>query len=158
MRNIVLTRIDDRLIHGQVVTAWVKQTDANHILVVDEGLTKDVFMQKVLRSAAPAGINVQVMGQAEAGAYLIQEADASEKLMILVKAPEALEALLDAGVSLPVIVLGGMGSKTGRKKFNRNVSASPEEVECLKRLEEKGSHVQFQLVPDEKPTPLSKLI
>lgn len=158
MRNIVLTRIDDRLIHGQVVTAWVKQTNANHILIVDDPLTKDAFMQKVLRSAAPSGITVKVMGAADAAAYLLEEGSAGEKVMILVKAPDVLEALIDSGVTLPVIILGGMGSKTGRTKFNRNVSASPEEVDCLKRLGEKGCTVQFQLVPDEKPVPLSKML
>lgn len=158
MRNIVLTRIDDRLIHGQVVTAWVKQTNANLIIIVDEPLTRDVFMQKVLRSAAPAGITVKVLSPGDAAAYLLEDALPGEKVMLLVKVPQALEALIDAGVRLVVVVLGGMGGKTGRMKLSKNVSASPEEVECLKRLEEKGSVVQFQLVPDEKPVPLAKLL
>ncbi len=157
MKNIVLTRIDDRLIHGQVVTAWVKQTNANRILIVDDPLTKDAFMQRVLRSAAPAGITVSVMTCEDGAAFLKEEPEANEKVMILVKGPQVLENLLDAGVSLPVIVLGGMGAKAGRRKFNRNVSASEEEIACMKRLEEKGSVVQFQLVPDEKPVGLSKL-
>lgn len=157
MRNIVLTRIDDRLIHGQVVTAWVKHTDANRILIVDDPLTKDTFMQRILRSAAPAGITVEVKGVAEAAEFLKEEAEQDEKLMILVKGPQSLESLIDAGVKLPLIILGGMGAKAGRKKFNRNVSASEEEIACMKRLEEKGAVVQFQLVPDEKPTMLNKI-
>lgn len=158
MRNIAVTRIDDRLIHGQVVTAWVKQTDANLIVIVDDPLMKDAFMQKILRSAAPAGIEVSVMGTDGAAAFLKEEGDANEKIIVLVKGPNALESLVDAGVELPVVVLGGMGSRAGRKKFNRNVSASAEEVECMKRLEQKGSTVQFQLVPDDKPVPLSKML
>ena len=49
MKHIVLCRIDDRLIHGQVVTAWVKQTEGNRIVIIDEALVKDVFLQKILR-------------------------------------------------------------------------------------------------------------
>lgn len=158
MRNICVTRIDDRLIHGQVVTAWVKQTDANRIVIVDDPLTKDVFMQKILRSAAPAGIDVQVRGVNDAVAYLSEEADPAEKIIVLVKTPAAVEGLIDGGVQIPVTVLGGMGSRPGRKKFNRNVSASSEEVECMQRLEQKGSTVQFQLVPDDKPVPLAKML
>ncbi len=157
MRNIVLTRIDDRLIHGQVVTAWVKHTDANRILIVDDPLTKDTFMQRILRSAAPAGITVEVKGVSEAANFLKEDAETGEKLMILVKGPQNLESLVDEGVKLPLIILGGMGAKAGRKKFNRNVSASEEEIACMKRLEEKGAVVQFQLVPDEKPTMLNKI-
>ena len=157
MRNIVLTRIDDRLIHGQVVTAWVKHTDANRILIVDDPLTKDTFMQRILRSAAPAGITVEVKGVSEAADFLKEDAETGEKLMILVKGPQNLESLVDEGVKLTLIILGGMGAKAGRKKFNRNVSASEEEIACMKRLEEKGAVVQFQLVPDEKPTMLNKI-
>ena len=157
MRNIVLTRIDDRLIHGQVVTAWVKHTDANRILIIDDPLTKDTFMQRILRSAAPAGITVEVKGVSEAADFLKEDAETGEKLMILVKGPQNLESLVDEGVKLPLIILGGMGAKAGRKKFNRNVSASEEEIACMKRLEEKGAVVQFQLVPDEKPTMLNKI-
>ena len=49
MKHIVLCRIDDRLIHGQVVTAWVKQTEGNRIVIIDEALVKDVFLQKIIR-------------------------------------------------------------------------------------------------------------
>ena len=67
-----------------------------------------------------------------------------------------------AGINLPIllpeIILGGMGAKEGRKKFNKNVSASGEEVECLKRLQEKGAKVKYQLVPDERAVALDKLL
>ncbi|MBE6083621.1 MAG: PTS sugar transporter subunit IIB, partial [Tissierellaceae bacterium] len=56
MANIVLTRIDDRLIHGQVMTAWVKQTKATRIIIIDDVVAKDDFMKKVLTMAAPPGI------------------------------------------------------------------------------------------------------
>ncbi len=158
MRTIVLTRIDDRLIHGQVVTAWVKHVNCSRILVVDDPLTRDIFMQKILRSAAPSGMELKVMGTQEAAGYLKEEEDPKERIMILVKGPEVLEALVDEGVLLPQVILGGMGAKAGRKKFNRNVSASEAEVACLKRLLEKGCAVQYQLVPDEKPTLLNKLL
>ena len=49
MKHIVLCRIDDRLIHGQVVTAWVKQTEGNRIVIIDEALVKDVSYRKSLR-------------------------------------------------------------------------------------------------------------
>lgn len=158
MKDIVLTRIDDRLIHGQVVTAWIKQTNGNLVLIVDEKLAKDTFMQRVLKASAPAGIVVKVADIKNAVSFLSDEAVANERVVILAKSPQPLEALVDAGISLPVIVLGGMGAAAGRKRFNRNVSASEEEIACMERLEAKGSAVQFQLVPDERAVPLKKLL
>ncbi len=66
MSEIVLTRIDDRLIHGQVMTAWVKKTRANQILIVDEEVAKDDFMSEILKMSAPSGIDILVKGLMDA--------------------------------------------------------------------------------------------
>jgi PTS system mannose-specific IIB component len=158
MRNIVLCRIDDRLIHGQVVTSWVKQTNANRIVIVDNPLKKDSFMQKILRAAAPSNIKVDVLDEEEGINFLKEDSPEGEKVLILVKVPEILEVLIDGGVELQKIILGGMGSKSGRKKFNKNVSASQEEVETMRRIIKKGSSIYFQLVPTEKATDVQKLL
>ena len=55
MKNITLTRIDDRLIHGQVVAFWMKEFPINKILVIDDVLSKDIFMSRIYKAAAPAG-------------------------------------------------------------------------------------------------------
>ena len=60
MRNIVLARIDDRLIHGQIATAWTKTTSATKIVIADDPLTKDTFTQRLLRAAAPHDITVEI--------------------------------------------------------------------------------------------------
>ena len=59
MKNIVLIRIDDRLIHGQVVTQWIKDTNGNRILIVDDKLVNDRMMMRILKAAAPPGVKMQ---------------------------------------------------------------------------------------------------
>ena len=56
MKNIVLTRIDDRLIHGQVVTAWIKQYPINKILIIDDELSQNRLMERIYKAAAPMGV------------------------------------------------------------------------------------------------------
>ena len=158
MRNIVLARIDDRLIHGQVVTSWVKQTNANRIIIVDNPLTKDVFMQRLLKAAAPSGISVNILTTEDAVKFLKEDPAAGENVIILVKVPEAIEALIDGGVVLDKVILGGMGAKEGRSRFNKNVSASSKEVECIKRILEKGVSMYYQMVPNEKAVDVKKII
>lgn len=158
MKNIVLCRIDDRLIHGQVVTSWVKQTGGNKIIIVDEELTEDVFMQKVLKAAAPPDIKLEVLGIIDAADVLKEEPAFREKVIILVKEPQTFEKLMEEGLSLPKIILGGMGAKEGRKKFNRNVSASLEEVNSMKRMIEGGTEIYYQLVPTNTPVDIRKLL
>ncbi|MEA5048120.1 MAG: PTS sugar transporter subunit IIB [Eubacteriales bacterium] len=158
MRNIVLARIDDRLIHGQIVTSWCKSTSANGILIADDSLSKDTFTQRLLKAAAPPDVTVVIHDVTGAAAFLSEEGAPGERWILLTKAPEAMERLLDAGIRMTKIILGGMGMKAGRTRFNKNVSASPEETACMKRLVERGIDMQYQLVPRELPVNIKKLL
>ncbi len=158
MRNIVLARIDDRLIHGQIVTSWCKSTSASGILIADDSLSKDIFTQRLLKAAAPPDVTVVILDVSGTAAYLSEAGEPSERWILLTKAPEAMERLLDAGVPLTKIILGGMGMKAGRTRFNKNVSASPEETACMKKLVERGIDMQYQLVPRELPVNIKKLL
>lgn len=55
MRNVVLARVDDRLIHGEVVTAWTPTFKANKIIIIDDEVAKDTFNVRVVKALAPAG-------------------------------------------------------------------------------------------------------
>jgi len=148
LRNLVLVRIDDRLIHGQVVTAWIKHTRGNRILIIDDKLVNDRMMQRVLKAAAPPGISVEVLTITDAAVLLKEDASPGENVIILVKTPDVLEKLTELGVVFEKIVIGGMGLTPQRKRYNKSLSASDEEVACMKRLMQKGIAMTFQLVPE----------
>ncbi|AIF49872.1 PTS sugar transporter subunit IIB [Pelosinus sp. UFO1] len=157
MLNIVLTRIDDRLIHGQVITAWSKITKANRIIVVDDEVAEDSFMVKVLKMAAPSSIKVEIFTIADAAVALGGE-DIGEKVIILVKTPKTVLGLVKAGVSIKELNLGGMGATQGRKQLYRNISISTEEKEIFKELLTLGVNVFVQIVPDATKMPMATLI
>ncbi len=158
MRNIVLARIDDRLIHGQVVTAWVKTTSANRILIADDALMADTFTRRLLKAAAPPGIAVDIYGVNDALGFLLQEGGEKENLILLTKAPQQMETLINSGVAMKTIILGGMGAKPGRSRFNKNISASPEEVKSIRNMVEGGIEILYQLVPSEVPVNVKKFL
>lgn len=149
MRNVVLARIDDRLIHGQVVTGWLKVTNGNKIYIVDDKLKEDAVMQMVLKTAAPAGTKVFVQSVEEAIAALGKPEKPNERIVILTKTPQVFEQMLEAGIALPRIVLGGMGLAGKRERFYKNVAASEEVVKCMRRIIAHGTEIFYQLVPDE---------
>ncbi|QAT60615.1 MULTISPECIES: PTS system mannose/fructose/N-acetylgalactosamine-transporter subunit IIB [Tissierellales] len=156
MANIVLTRIDDRLIHGQVMTAWVKQTKATRIIIIDDVVAKDDFMKKVLTMAAPPGISVSVYNIKEAADDLKNFQDSNGRIVILAKVPESVERVINEGVDINEIIVGGMGAAPGRKKLYKNVSISESEKETFLRLLKNGVKVTIQIVPDERPMPIEK--
>lgn len=155
MLNIVLTRIDDRLIHGQVVTAWAKVTKGNRIIVVDDAVAKDTFMAKIIKMAAPASFKIGIHTIAEA-AQILKDEDTDERVIVLAKTPLTIDALIQKGVKIGELDLGGMGATKGRKQLYRNISISEEEKQCFKKLIDEGVHVVVQIVPDDSPKDIQK--
>jgi PTS system mannose-specific IIB component len=159
MRNVVLARVDDRLIHGEVVTAWIPYMSANKVLVVDDVVAADKFNRRVLMALAPQGTKVGVLS-VEAATKALQKPDpGDERVIVLTKSPIVFEQLIDGGVGIKSVCLGGMGIRGDRKPFVNNVSASPDEVDSIRRMKnEKGINVYYQLVPEQKVIDISDLL
>ena len=123
MSKIVLSRIDDRLIHGQVMTAWVQHVGGNEIVIVDDKVAKDPFLSAVITGAVPKHLNAQAMTIDDAAEYLEKIKDEDKNIIILAKGPKVFLDLLEKGVQVKEINLGGMGSTQERKKLYKNISA-----------------------------------
>jgi len=159
MRNIVLNRVDDRLIHGEVVTAWQPFCNADHIVIVDDVVANDKFNKRVLTLLAPANTKIEIYSVEEAAENLKGANDPKERVIVLTKTPISFERLFDLGVDIKEVNLGGMGIRDDRKPFINNVSASPDEVDSIRRMKnEKGINVYYQLVPEQKVSDISSLL
>ncbi len=149
---VKMIRIDDRLIHGQIVAAWAKSLSIKRIWIVDDGVAKDTFITNVMKMVAPPDTELTITGTDEVG-RLLPELDASDKnTLILVKYPKVAKLLFDSGVLLRELNVGGMGANAERRKLFKNISASEEERKTLIELKEEGVKVYFQVTPHEKQT------
>lgn len=145
--EVVLYRIDERLIHGQVMVAWASKTGANTVVIVDEVSAKDEFMQQVYQLAAPSGIKVIVTDPA--GFREMLGASGGQKAIILFKGPaEALVALRE-GVPAGELIVGNVATAPGRSKYTRYAYLSGEEKDMLETLQDLGWAVNMQLLPDD---------
>ena len=157
MKNIVLVRIDDRLIHGQIMTQWSRLYSPTEIMVVDDETYRDSFMTEVLLMAVPKEFKAVVADVDRAAEYLLQEAG-EERILMLVKVPETVEALVDRGVDIRALNVGGMCKRAGRSTLYRNISSSPAENETLLRLQKRGVRVYVQVVPEDKEMEIDKVL
>ena len=152
-----LVRVDDRLIHGQVVAVWLRAVGADRILIVDESVAADPFLVDVLTLAAPAGVPVEVRG-IEAGAARARElASSPDSAFVLVKTPVTALALIRAGVPVGVLNLGGMGAGPGRRQMYRTISASDAERAALREIEALGTPVEIRIGADDRPVPFASV-
>jgi mannose/fructose/N-acetylgalactosamine-specific phosphotransferase system component IIB len=145
-----LVRIDDRLIHGQVIAVWCKHQPFSRIVIVDDAVAADAFMQDVLRLSAPPGLQVEVFSIAEGIQALNADTPARRTTMVLVKSPQTARRLYDGGLKYSALNVGGIGHGPGRKNIFKNIAASAEEVVILKDLLNKGVKITLLTVPGEK--------
>jgi PTS system mannose-specific IIB component len=155
--SLRLVRIDDRLIHGQVVAGWLRALGADRIVIVDDATAADEFLRDVLTLASPPGVPVEVLSVADGAARLETLAASPEPVIVLARAPRSVLALRRAGVPIKVVDLGGLGAGPGRKRLHKTISVSPDELRELRELESLGAEVQIQIVADDRPIPLRSL-
>ena len=148
MKNIVWTRIDDRLIHGQVMTQWIQQASANEVVIVDDGVAKDAFIQMIMKSSVPAKISLKIFNMTDAIEYLNGDDD-GKRVFLLVKTPKTLVTLTDVGVHLDMVNVGGIG---------KNISTSDEENKELRNLIDKGIKVFFRVVVTDSEEDVAKYV
>jgi PTS system mannose-specific IIB component len=146
-----LVRVDDRLIHGQVVAVWLKAVGADRIVIVDDRTAQDAFLKDVLMLAAPRGVPVEVHDFAEGSIRAAEMVEDSEQAFLLMKSPLMALRLRKAGVRFDVLNIGGMGSAPGRRPLYKNISANAEELEAMRELERMGTRVEMRIVADDRP-------
>ena len=156
MQNLVLTRIDDRLIHGQVMTKWIKETGAENVVIIDDATSKNEFMINVFEQAIPEDIGIGVFNKEDGVQFFSQPLEAPT--MILVKVPETIEYMVNHGIDIKDLDLGGMGAKDGRSTLYQYISTSHEEDQCFYRLLDKEMNVYVQIVPQNEKQPIKPLL
>lgn len=152
--DVKLARIDERLVHGQVITSWAKKFNINRIVVIDDDVAHDPFMSQVITLSAQAGMEITILAVDEALGYLHNDLSKAN-VMLLFKHPTAVLELIEGGYKLPEVNLGNLGSSPTRKRISRNVSLSESEAEIVKKIEALGSRVYLQMVPGDQQIDIS---
>ncbi|MFT4006632.1 MAG: PTS sugar transporter subunit IIB [Lacrimispora sp.] len=140
-------RVDDRLVHGQVVTAWLKQLKAKVIIAVDDTSAANAIILKALKMATPKNVEL-VVATAEDGAKILGSYNESD-VMIITKAPATARMLVEANPGYRwTINVGNVGMAPGRKKYAQTVHLDDDNyaaVSALKALD--NVEIYMQTVP-----------
>lgn len=145
--KLVLVRVDDRLIHGQVVVGWTRNVGANHIVVANDEVAKDNTQKMLLKMATPVGVKATILPVAEAAAQLAEEKFGNDKVMVLVRDPLSLLELVKGGVKLTKVNIGNVRITEGRERLTKEVAASPEEIAAWKELDKAGIELEALWLP-----------
>ncbi len=147
--NIVFTRIDNRLIHGQVGNVWATNSGANLILVADDEVCNDPLQQSLMKMTADAaGMQVRFFS-IQKTIDIIGRASQAQKIFIVAKTPFAIEKLVNGGVPIDVCNIGNMHQASGKKVFHDvHVYVDEEDIACFERLKQLGVKMYIQITPN----------
>ncbi|MEG0238633.1 PTS sugar transporter subunit IIB [Anaerorhabdus sp.] len=147
---INLVRIDHRLLHGQVAFAWTKSLGTDCILIANDEVAKDSLRMSALRMAAPSGVKLVIKSLEDSIKALNSGATDKYRLMIIVESIKDADELTKQVTTIKEVNLGGVKAENGKKQISMAVFVSPEEIERLKDMNDRGISIEVKMVPEDK--------
>ncbi|WP_091751879.1 PTS galactosamine transporter subunit IIB [Propionispora vibrioides] len=145
--NILLTRIDNRLVHGQVGVIWTGALGANLLVVVDDETAGDPLQQQLMTMTAEASsVGVRFFTVAHT-IQVIHKAAPSQKIFIVCRTPAVVRQLVEGGVPIQNVNVGNMHFSPGKKAITKKVYVDDNDLENLRYLQQKGIQVFVQDTP-----------
>jgi len=155
---IGLARIDDRLIHGQVATRWTKETNVTRIIVVSDEVAADTVRKTLLTQVAPPGVTAHVVDVEKMIRVYNNPKYAGERVMLLFTNPTDVLRLVEAGVKITSVNVGGMAFRQGKTQVNNAVSVDEKDIEAFKKLNERGIELEVRKVSNDPRLKMMDLI
>ena len=156
--SIALYRIDDRLIHGQVVVGWGQPMDLTFIVLVDDEVASSEWEQELYRMGVPPEMDVYFHTVEEAAEKLPSYQRDERRGALLTGDIETMARLIDLTRSIPRVNLGGIHHRAGRTQRLRYVFLAPDEEKALRALAARGVDVSAQDVPAARPLGLNEVL
>ncbi|MBP2100171.1 mannose/fructose/sorbose PTS transporter subunit IIB [Enterococcus rivorum] len=156
--DIRLARIDDRLIHGQVATVWAKSTNVNRILVVSDAVAHDTLRKSLLIQAAPPGVKVNVITVKKMIEVFPDPRFDSFDAMLLFTNPKDVQRVVQGGIKLTTVNIGGMSFSMGKKMITNAVAVDEEDIEAFKYLNNEGIELEIRKVVADSQVNLMELL
>ncbi|MGD8726764.1 MAG: PTS sugar transporter subunit IIB [Gemmatimonadales bacterium] len=152
--SIVLTRVDDRLIHGQVVVGWAQALRVDRIVLIDDEVRANAWERELYSLGVPPGLDVEFLSVEEAAESMQAWGEAGERTMLLVGNVDTVVRLAQRCPEITRINVGGVHEGNGRTQRLKYVYLNDEEADQLRRLRDHGVEVTAQDVPTAKKASL----
>lgn len=156
--KIGLTRIDDRLIHGQVATRWTKETNVNRIIVVSDEVAKDHVRKTLLTQVAPPGVTAHVVDVDKMVRVWNNPKYGRDRVMLLFTNPTDVLRVVEQGVDIKTVNIGGMAFRQGKTQVNNAVSVDEQDIAAFRKLNERNIELEVRKVSNDPKLKMMDLI
>lgn len=156
--KVAFARIDSRLVHGQVASAWTKEVHPDRIIVVSDRVSKDDLRKKLLKQAAPAGVPVNIVPIKKMVEVLKDPRFGGQKIFFLFESPIEAETAIRAGVPIKTLNVGGMVHSEGKTLISKAIAVDHEDIVAFEKLKEQGVELEVRQLPSNSKENIFKLI
>lgn len=156
--EVQLVRIDDRLIHGQVATVWVKRFNIQRILVVSEEVTLNPMRKTMSEQAAPPGVKVHVITPEKLIEVFYNPLFLKTRVMLLFTNPQELALSVKKGIIINSVNIGGMSFSVGKKMLTNAVAIDEDDIKAFQYLKSKGIELEIRKVFSDNKVDLTGLL
>ncbi len=147
---VSFVRVDDRLLHGQIICAWVPFLKADMLIVASDEAASDTLVSDIISSCGHKGLGVQVKSLKDAVSYLAGAAPGEKVILILGCLADAMR-VYDLGIRFSSLNLGNIHHEANGRRMTQSVIVNDEDVSILDRLCSLGVKVEIQDVPASAP-------
>jgi len=155
--SIVFSRIDDRLIHGQVVTTWANMHRIEQIIILNDKVAGDKTQKNILKMSAPQGIKVQALPVEKFG-EIIKKNEITRRTMLLFTTSVDVLRAVNADIPIDALNVGGMRYQEGRQRLSKALAVTEEEKQAFQKLLDDGLDITVQMVPNDERVNLKEVI
>ncbi|EHI70852.1 PTS sugar transporter subunit IIB [Streptococcus ictaluri] len=156
--KINLARVDTRLLHGQVATAWTPASKANRIIVASDEVAQDDLRKQLIKQAAPGGIKANVVPISKLIEVSKDPRFGNTQVLILFQTPQDALRAIEGGVEIGELNVGSMAHSTGKTMVNNVLSMDQDDVATFERLRDLGVKFDVRKVPNDSKKNLFELI
>ncbi|HFD1599609.1 TPA: mannose/fructose/sorbose PTS transporter subunit IIA [Enterococcus faecium] len=157
--SYVLARIDSRLLHGQVATAWTKATNPTRIIVVSDAVAKDDLRKKLIQQAAPPDVKAHVV-PVEKMIELAKDDQhfGGQRALLLFENPQDVLRAVEGGVPLETVNVGSMAHSPGKVQPNKVLAFSQADIDTFNKLKEAGINFDVRKVPNDSKGNMDEIL
>jgi mannose/fructose/N-acetylgalactosamine-specific phosphotransferase system component IIB len=155
---ILLYRVDERLIHGQVIVGWGNLLKPELIVLANDQVASNPWERELYLACVPPEMKTIILAVDEAANLISKNQCPPEKTIVLVDSPADIQRMLQQGVKMKSVNVGGIHSKPGRKKILPYLFLSPGEISAFKKIISWGVECECRDVPLAEKHDLSSLL
>ncbi|MER2002384.1 MAG: mannose/fructose/sorbose PTS transporter subunit IIA [Carnobacterium inhibens] len=156
--KLVLTRVDSRLLHGQVATAWTKSVLPSRIIIVSDAVAKDDLRKRLIEQAAPPGVKANVVPISKMIEIAKDPRFGGTKALLLFENPQDVIRVMDGGVDIKEVNVGSMAHSVGKVVVSKVLSMGQDDVEAFEEMKSKGVKFDVRKVPNDSNGNMNEIL